>query len=432
MNTSFSFENAKGSRTSSAVGRLVKLSEDFVIIGGGPVGLAMAIGLKLRGESVRVLERGSREEASFNFTLVTRSIALLETLGITIRDSCAPIFGREIWRQDGRHSFHSYGLRKTDCLYSLPRNKLIEALRVRAAQLGIEISEGWGVVKLNSNGTLLAETPSGPVTISARRFVGADGCNSRIRDDIVRLADTAADRRPDGFLYAVTHIAAPDAKREGVRSDRIHFSTGAGGIDIGVGNADGSISLLLERPAFGVSLDSESSILQTFMEGPPPILRNLVQNLPEQIMESPIRAFKYASSGAYSHGNVILAGDAARCWPPYLGQGLNSGLKDVASFLDIWKSSGRNWRETLRRYETDRREYARHLTHLSETHGKMLFSGEFGSSRWRLRDRIERIAERVAGHRNVYQQLVFDLDLSPTKDGQIRQAQRVLERAFSG
>jgi hypothetical protein len=45
---------------------------------------------------------------------------------------------------------------------------------------------------------------------------------------------------------------------------------------------------------------------------------------------------------------------------------------------------------------------------LTEVHGRILHSGQFGDFRWRALDRSQRLAERLFGFRSAYQRVVFD------------------------
>jgi 3-(3-hydroxy-phenyl)propionate hydroxylase len=73
-------------------------------------------------------------------------------------------------------------------------------------------------------------------------------------------------------------------------------------------------------------------------------------------------------------GDVFLAGDAAHQAPPLFGQGLCSGLRDVANL--VWKlrlvSTGRAGDDLLDTYESERRPHARYWVEKAATMAGLL------------------------------------------------------------
>lgn len=127
-----------------------------------------------------------------------------------------------------------------------------------------------------------------------------------------------------------------------------------------------------------------------------------------QLKASPIRRFKYVSCGVWSYGRAVLVGDAARCCPPYTGQGLNGGIHDIASFAAAIEATNGDWTRAATMFELERREHTQRVKELTEFHGRILHSGQFGDFRWRAVDRSQRLAERLFGFRSAYQRVVFD------------------------
>ncbi len=385
-----------------------------VVIGGGPIGLAMAAWRAMRGCNVVLFERSplaipEDNDSSFNFTLVDRSLRFLQLLGVEIRPDCVEIVGRQIHTAAGHH-LHQYGLRETDRLFSVPRRVLTAALLEVARRTGVTIVYGARMAELDSRRGKVQLMQSGNLyQIEARRIFVADGADSRGRAEISKQMDIGFHRCPDPFIYAMGNIDAAAARQSGIRFDHIQIVPGPGSVDLGIPNADGTISFLMERRTDRcIHTVADEEDLRIFKEGPPPVLRGLAVDLDGQIRRSPIRRFKYSYCDFYSFGHTVLLGDAARCWPPYLGQGVNAGIHDVAAFAAAELRHSNNWTAACLEYETDRKSNSQRLNQLSEQHGRQLLTGAFGSHRWRLHDRLERLLENYCGYRSLYQSLVFD------------------------
>jgi len=89
-----------------------------------------------------------------------------------------------------------------------------------------------------------------------------------------------------------------------------------------------------------------------------------------------IRAYTHNSRVAetFAKGRVVLSGDAAHITPPWAGQGLNSGLRDVANIA--WKvaaaAKGLVKPSILQTYDTERRGNATDLIALADNMGAVL------------------------------------------------------------
>lgn len=108
-----------------------------------------------------------------------------------------------------------------------------------------------------------------------------------------------------------------------------------------------------------------------------------VRGLLERHLEDPgsaqvLRARVYTHhsriAARFVEGRVALAGDAAHLMPPWAGQGMNTGIRDVANLC--WKLAaivrGRADRSLLATYDEERRPHAKAMIELSATLGRVL------------------------------------------------------------
>ncbi len=76
----------------------------------------------------------------------------------------------------------------------------------------------------------------------------------------------------------------------------------------------------------------------------------------------------------FSRGRVFLAGDAAHITPPFVGQGLVAGLRDVANLCWklAWVTQGRAPLSILDSYDTERRPHARSIINMALMMGALV------------------------------------------------------------
>ncbi len=127
----------------------------------------------------------------------------------------------------------------------------------------------------------------------------------------------------------------------------------------------------------------------------------------EQVDRAVIYRFNALVADHWRAGRILLAGDAAHMMPPFAGQGLNSGLRDVANVC--WKLTGvlddTLTDRVLDTYEAERRPNAEATVRLSEWLGRVAFT----TSRVRasLRDRAVRAALRSGRGRRYLEEMRY-------------------------
>ncbi|MDX3192750.1 bifunctional 3-(3-hydroxy-phenyl)propionate/3-hydroxycinnamic acid hydroxylase [Streptomyces sp. MN03-5084-2B] len=111
----------------------------------------------------------------------------------------------------------------------------------------------------------------------------------------------------------------------------------------------------------------------------PDRVRDLLrQHVPDPDVVDVIRARVYTHhsriAARFTDGRIALAGDAAHLMPPWAGQGMNTGIRDVTNLC--WKLAAivrhRAGPALLGTYDRERRPHARAMVELSTTLGRIL------------------------------------------------------------
>jgi 3-(3-hydroxy-phenyl)propionate hydroxylase len=93
-----------------------------------------------------------------------------------------------------------------------------------------------------------------------------------------------------------------------------------------------------------------------------------------QIERTAVYRFHARTADAFSKGRCFLAGDAAHVTPPFAGQGLVAGLRDVANLAWklAWVVRGQAHERVLASYDQERRPHARKVINLARFLGALV------------------------------------------------------------
>jgi 2-polyprenyl-6-methoxyphenol hydroxylase-like FAD-dependent oxidoreductase len=304
------------------------MSNEVVVVGGGPVGLMLAAELQLGGVQAVVLERLSEPTPhSRAFRLQTRTLELLDQRGLAGRFTTvsktwpkAHFAGLQpLLELDRLDSDHPY------CLL-IPQARTERLLAQHASELGVRVLRGHEVVGLSQDDdevTLQVRGPAGEYPLTAPYVVGCDGARSAVR----RLAGIPFPGTEPRVSALLGDVCLPDPTV----------------LPMGVPGTLRSPSGLL----MAVSLeDGVTRILTTEFDQAPgdrdtPVtlaelgaaVRRVTGTDVEMTDPRWLSRFTDATRQAEQlrRGRVLLAGDAAHVHFPIGAQGLNLGLQDAVN-----------------------------------------------------------------------------------------------------
>jgi 4-hydroxyisophthalate hydroxylase len=322
-----------------------------IIVGGGPVGVALAVELGQRGIACALVERRlSPQRIPKGQNLTARTLEHFYFWGIVDELRAArllppgyPIGGVTAYRnlmseywfaQRGRESVRSYYFQAND---RLPQYLTEEVLRRRLADLpNVTCLFGWAAGGIEQDErairvSIADESGTGTKVLEAEYLVGCDGARSGVREQLgidrggrdfdekmvlavfrSRELHRGLERFPPRTTYRVLH---PDLKG---------YWQFFGRIDVGEG-------WFFHAPVPG-STTPENYDFQGLVQ------RAAGFSFPCEFDYVGFWDLRIAVASRYHAGRAYIAGDAAHSHPPYGGFGLNSGLEDVVNLG--WKLAG--------------------------------------------------------------------------------------------
>ncbi|WP_295850485.1 FAD-dependent oxidoreductase [uncultured Xylophilus sp.] len=315
-----------------------------VVVGAGPVGLALAIDLAQRGVPVLLLDNDHRlSTGSRAICFAQRTLQIFDRLGCA-----APMVARGVSWSVGRVFSGASQVYRFDLLaeagherpafINLQQYHVEGQLARRAAQLpGLEVRWHHRVVGLVQDGegaTLTVETPDGRYDLRAGYVAACDGSRSTLRGLLGQESRGRTFR--DRFLIADVRIdgGRPAARAAGLPS--VGADTPAERWFWFDPPFHPGQSVLLHRQAddvwridFQLGWDADPEEEKKPERVLPRVRALLGPEARFELVWASVYTFACQRMAAFRHGRVLFAGDAAHGVSPFGARGANSGVQDA-------------------------------------------------------------------------------------------------------
>jgi 3-(3-hydroxy-phenyl)propionate hydroxylase len=357
------------SQTTAQPSTAAVVETDILIVGFGPVGAALANLLGRHGLRVLVVDKATEvftkpraialdNEALRILQMVGVGDGEFETVAIPQVQYHSPLFGR-FARISTAGIIDGHPM-----LVTFYQPELEHLLRAKlAAYATVQTRLGCELVSLHDDGACvhaeLKDAAGQPWQARARFVVGCDGANSLVRR-LLGLEFEGQTFSQDWLIVDAQNVPNPVDHIEFIcdpRRPTPHMVAPGGRQRWEFMLHPGEDAREIEKP------ESVRCLLAPWCD------TNQIQ-----IERTAVYRFHAREARAFSKGRCFLAGDAAHITPPFAGQGLVAGLRDVANLAWklTWVVRGQADARILESYDAERRPHAKKIIKLARFLGALV------------------------------------------------------------
>lgn len=331
---------------------------DVLVVGAGPVGLAVGVALAGNGVDVTVVDRQAEGANTSRAAVIhARTLEVLERVGVAERLTGLGIHATRFTIKDRDRTLMPVRFDRLPTRYAytlmVPQNVTEQVLLDRLVEVGGHVHRPYAAVGLNQDQDGVEVTMDSGDVVRARYVVAADGMHSTVRD-LAGLGYQGEDL-PLSFSLADVHIEG------GLPADQVLLFFSPAGLLVSAPLPDGSFRIVaaVDQAPEQPGVEFVQGLLDA--RGP----RRTPVMVKDVIWGSRFRIHERVAP-EYRAGRVLLAGDAAHTHSPAGGQGMNLGLRDAVALGDALTVAVHDGDQAaLDKYSEDSRREATHVVALA-------------------------------------------------------------------
>lgn len=363
-------------------------ANDIAIVGGGICGLTTALALEQRGYAPTVYEAASEyRPVGAGILLQTNALLVFDQLGIAdrIRAEGRPLQNGQIRSPSGQilKRFDLNELERPEFGYGFVAIHRADLQRILLDELETTVETGMACDSLPESDPPTVQFEDG-TQIQPDIVIGADGIHSAVRDAVVPNVEL---RALDNIVYrALVTIDLPEQhQKQGLEVWGGGSYTGGAQIDPDRFYWFGTAPDYLAGDTAGPK-QRKAALQDHFGEFPEPV-PSLVDSLdPDDVIVTGLEDVPPLER--WSHGSVVLAGDAAHGMLPFAGQGAAQAIEDALALAHAIDSH-EDTETAFEAYEAERKPRAERLR--SESHRL----GQLGTMQSSVGCRVRNLAFRL-------------------------------------